>query len=193
MSRCPAGIQDRITASFVALTSLCVNPLPPCVSAATLLPPGQQAGALLLGVVNVVGVITLSTLLVDPVAKLALYRQGLGFILGLLPYLQTYAAAFFALPALRLFVDGRRNAAIEDRNDNRVEVRPAFGVLLCVLVRVLEACQGQLATLQWANPVVRAYAEWCWLAANPCSSLSLRMRCSSCECHAVHDIDMALF
>lgn len=49
---------------------------------------GQQAGALLLGVVNVVGVITLSSLLVDPVAKLALYRQGLGFILGLLPYLQ---------------------------------------------------------------------------------------------------------
>lgn len=51
-------------------------------------PAGQQAGALLLGVVNVVGVITLSSLLVDPVAKLALYRQGLGFILGLLPYLQ---------------------------------------------------------------------------------------------------------
>jgi len=115
----------------VALTALCGYLLPPCVSAATRWPPGQQAGALLLGVVNVVGVITLSTLLVDPVAKLALYRQGLGFILGLLPYLQTYAAAFFALPALRLFVDGRRNAAIEGRNDNRVEVRPASDVLLC--------------------------------------------------------------
>ncbi|WIA33689.1 hypothetical protein OEZ86_006807 [Tetradesmus obliquus] len=83
--------------------------------------PGQQAGALLLGVVNVVGVITLSTMLADPISKLALYRQGLGFVLGLLPALQAYAAGFFALPALRLFVDGRRNAAIDDRNDNRLE------------------------------------------------------------------------
>lgn len=83
---------------------------------------GQQAGALLLGVVNVVGVITLSSMLMDPIAKLSLYRQGLGFILGLLPYLQTYAAAFFAMPLLRLFVDGRRNVAIDDRNDNRIDV-----------------------------------------------------------------------
>ncbi|KAF8060028.1 hypothetical protein HT031_004966 [Scenedesmus sp. PABB004] len=83
--------------------------------------PGQQAGALLLGVVNVVGVITLSTLLADPLAKLALYRQGLGFVLGLLPYLQTYAAAFFAMPLLRLAVDGRRNAAIDERNDARLQ------------------------------------------------------------------------
>jgi hypothetical protein len=83
---------------------------------------GQQAGALLLGVVNVVGVVTLSTMLADPISKLALYRQGLGFVLGLMPYLQTYAAAFFALPLLRRFVDGRRNAAIDERNDNRLEV-----------------------------------------------------------------------
>jgi hypothetical protein len=88
---------------------------------------GQQAGAFLLGIVNVVGVITLSSLLFDPVAKLALYRQGLGFILGLMPYLQTYAAAFFALPLLRMFVDGRRNSEIEDRNDNRLQVRGVSG------------------------------------------------------------------
>jgi hypothetical protein len=91
-------------------------------AATVVLCAGQQAGALLLGVVNVVGVVTLSTMLADPISKLALYRQGLGFVLGLLPYLQTYAAAFFALPLLRLFVDGRRNAAIDDRNDNRLEV-----------------------------------------------------------------------
>jgi hypothetical protein len=84
-----------------------------------------------LGVINVVGVITLSSLLLDPVAKLALYRQGLGFVLGLLPYLQTYAAAFFALPLIRLFVDGRRNNEIEARNDNRVEVSCADGRRLC--------------------------------------------------------------
>jgi hypothetical protein len=85
-------------------------------------PAGQQAGALLLGVVNVVGVVTLSAMLADPISKLALYRQGLGFVLGLLPYLQSYAAAFFALPLLRLFVDGRCNAAIDERNNNRLEV-----------------------------------------------------------------------
>jgi hypothetical protein len=67
-------------------------------------------------------------MLADPISKLALYRQGLGFVLGLLPYLQTYAGAFFALPLLRLFVDGRRNAAIDDRNDNRLEV--SGGVLV---------------------------------------------------------------
>lgn len=83
---------------------------------------GQQAGALLLGIVNVVGVVTLSSLLLDPIAKLSLYRQGLGFVLGLLPYLQGYAAAFFALPAIRLFVDSRRNAKIDERNNNRLEV-----------------------------------------------------------------------
>jgi hypothetical protein len=94
-----------------------------CLLLLLLLCTGQQAGALLLGVVNVVGVVTLSTMLADPFSKLALYRQGLGFVLGLLPYLQSYAAAFFALPLLRLFVDGRRNAAIDERNDNRLEVR----------------------------------------------------------------------
>eukprot|EP00775_Hariotina_reticulata_P003685 gene3685-3945_t len=83
--------------------------------------PGQQLGAFALGVVNVVGVVTLSTLLLDPIAKLSLYRQGLGFVLGLLPYLQSYAAAFFALPVLRLLVDGKRNAVINDRNDNRLQ------------------------------------------------------------------------
>ena len=62
-------------------------------------------------------------MLADPISKLALYRQGLGFVLGLLPALQAYAAGFFALPALRLLVDGRRNAAIDERNDNRLEVR----------------------------------------------------------------------
>jgi len=49
--------------------------------------------------------VTLSTLLLDPIAKLSLYRQGLGFVLGLLPYLQSYAAAFFVLPVLRLLID----------------------------------------------------------------------------------------
>ncbi len=83
---------------------------------------GQQAGAALLGVVNVVGVVTLSTMLMDPISKLLLYRNGLGFVLGLLPYLQAYAAAFFGLPLLRLLADARRNAAVDARNDARLQV-----------------------------------------------------------------------
>ncbi|KAI8474841.1 MAG: hypothetical protein J3K34DRAFT_517921 [Monoraphidium minutum] len=83
--------------------------------------PGQQAGSLALGVLNVVGVVVLSGMLADPIAKLSLYRQGFGFVLGLLPYLQAYAGAFFAIPLVRSFVDSRRNAQIEERNDARLE------------------------------------------------------------------------
>lgn len=50
--------------------------------------------------------------------------------MGLLPFLQTYAAAFFAIPAVRLFLDARRNGAIEDRNDARLQVRGACSLLL---------------------------------------------------------------
>lgn len=88
--------------------------------------PGQQLGALALGAFNVVGVIVLSTMLADPISKLALYRQGLGFVLGLLPYLQAYAGAFFAIPLVRALLDARRNAAIEERNDARAQ---ALGAL----------------------------------------------------------------
>jgi hypothetical protein len=81
----------------------------------------------------VVGVVVLSTMLADPIAKLSLYRQGLGFVLGLLPYLQGYAGAFFAIPLVRALVDGRRNKEIEGRNDARLQVgggspgAPAWG------------------------------------------------------------------
>lgn len=111
-----------------------------CVSCAVLPPSaaaGQQAGALLLGVVNVVGVITLSTLLADPISKLALYRQGLGFVLGLLPFLQTYAAAFFGIPLVRLLVDGRRNAKIDERNDSRLQVGLVYGAVSLIFSVVL--------------------------------------------------------
>ncbi|KIZ05146.1 Uncharacterized protein MNEG_2818 [Monoraphidium neglectum] len=60
-------------------------------------------------------------MLADPIAKLSLYRQGLGFVLGLLPYLQGYAGAFFAIPLVRALVDGRRNKEIEGRNDARLQ------------------------------------------------------------------------
>jgi hypothetical protein len=49
---------------------------------------GQQAGAILLGALNVIGVLTLTTMLGDPYSKLALVREGFGFLLNLLPALQ---------------------------------------------------------------------------------------------------------
>ena len=82
---------------------------------------GQQAGALALGAFNVVGVLVLSSMLADPYAKVALLRQGFGFILGLLPGLQAYAAAFFAIPLIRAFIAGKRNVEIDSRNNGRLE------------------------------------------------------------------------
>ncbi|GBF97383.1 hypothetical protein Rsub_11030 [Raphidocelis subcapitata] len=83
--------------------------------------PGQQAGAVALGAANIIGVIVLSSMLADPLTKLSLFRQGLGFVFGLLPALQAYAAAFFAIPLVRVFADARRNAKIGGRNDARLE------------------------------------------------------------------------
>jgi hypothetical protein len=74
-----------------------------------------------LGVFNVVGVLVLSSMLADPYAKVALFRQGFGFILGLLPGLQAYAAAFFAIPLIRAFIAGKRNLEIDSRNNGRLE------------------------------------------------------------------------
>jgi hypothetical protein len=81
--------------------------------------PGQQAAALALGVANLAGVVILGGMLQDPVARLALVREGLGFVLGAMPWLQAYAFAFFAIPIVRAVVDARRNAAVVSRNAAR--------------------------------------------------------------------------
>lgn len=69
---------------------------------------GQQAGALLLGAVNVIGVLTLTTMLGDPYSKLALVREGFGFLLNLLPALQVrllgLSMASFFVMVLQLMV-----------------------------------------------------------------------------------------
>lgn len=54
-------------------------------------------------------------------AKYALVRNGLGFVLGLLPALQAYAATFFAIPFARSLLNGAKNAEISGRNDARIE------------------------------------------------------------------------
>lgn len=63
--------------------------------------PGQAAAAVALGVANVVGVAVLGGMLQDPTNRQLLVLQGLGFVMGLMPALQAYAAAFFAIPAGR--------------------------------------------------------------------------------------------
>jgi hypothetical protein len=80
---------------------------------------GQQLGVALLAAVNCVGVVMLSSSLALPGNQYLLARAGYGFVLGLMPALQTYAAAFAAIPALRYLWNGSRNAAIDARNAAR--------------------------------------------------------------------------
>ncbi|GIL54991.1 hypothetical protein Vafri_10646 [Volvox africanus] len=80
---------------------------------------GQVAGIILLGLVNLFGVGWLSLMLGDPRAPVMLAMQGLGFLVGLMGPLQLYAAAFFAIPAIRLLLNQFRNRDIEVRNAAR--------------------------------------------------------------------------
>ncbi|KAI7841022.1 hypothetical protein COHA_005250 [Chlorella ohadii] len=82
---------------------------------------GQQLGAIGLGAVNLVGVAALTFMLQNPVNQLALARNGLLGIIGLMPFLQAYAAAFFALPLFRSLRNAGRNADIDRRNSTRQE------------------------------------------------------------------------
>ncbi|KAL6758321.1 hypothetical protein V8C86DRAFT_2599542 [Haematococcus lacustris] len=81
--------------------------------------PGQVAGTVALGVLNLVGVATLASLLGDPGARYVLAAQGLGWVAGLLPALGAYAVSFFAIPSFRWFWNQRRNADIQARNKAR--------------------------------------------------------------------------
>ncbi|PNW80988.1 hypothetical protein CHLRE_07g338350v5 [Chlamydomonas reinhardtii] len=80
---------------------------------------GQVAGTVFLGLLNLVGVAVLSSLMADPRAVYVLAAQGLGFVPGLLGPLQLYAAAFFAIPALRWLINSSRNRQIDARNAAR--------------------------------------------------------------------------
>ena len=73
-----------------------------------------------LGVFNFVGVVVLGYLCSDP--SIAMRKAELvGAVSALLPGLQAYAFAFFAIPAFRWFVQSRKNAQIEGRNEARLE------------------------------------------------------------------------
>ena len=80
----------------------------------------QRTMAAALGVFNFVGVVVLSRLCVDPVI-VAKKAQLAASISTLLPGLQVYAVAFFAIPAVRWFMTSRENTLIEARNAQRLE------------------------------------------------------------------------
>jgi hypothetical protein len=80
---------------------------------------GQQLGAIALGALNLVGVVALTFMLQNPVNQLALARNGLLGLVGFMPFLQAYAAAFFALPLFRSLRNAARNADIDQRNSTR--------------------------------------------------------------------------
>lgn len=80
---------------------------------------GQQLGVIALGVLNLCGVVALTFMLQNPVNQLALARNGLLGIVGFMPFLQAYAAAFFALPLFRSVRNAARNVDIDRRNSAR--------------------------------------------------------------------------
>jgi hypothetical protein len=81
---------------------------------------GQLVSAIGLGAANLVGVIWLSTLLATPANAAALAFNGLGWVFGLMPYLQIYAISFFIIPLVRKVLYLRRNQAIERRNEAKI-------------------------------------------------------------------------
>jgi hypothetical protein len=81
---------------------------------------GQRTMALALGVFNFVGVVALGIISSDP--QIAMQKAQLVAAVGaLLPGLQAYAVAFFAIPAVRWLVCQRRNGEIAGRNAARLE------------------------------------------------------------------------
>lgn len=112
--------QQRKAASAAASSSAVVGAVPQEATwSLTAASGGQQIGTVLLGVANVVGVLVLSSFAADPQYRVVLMREGMGWVLGALPALQAYAAAFFLIPAVRAVLNARANAAIQRRNDAR--------------------------------------------------------------------------
>ena len=83
---------------------------------------GQIMLAAGLGVANFVGVAVLSVMLADPATLARAAGSGVVKLAAAsLPFLQVYAVAYFAIPALRFALAMRRNAAIKRRNEARMD------------------------------------------------------------------------
>lgn len=110
----------------------------------------QKALVTLLGGANLVGVAWLTSALADPRAVAILLREGLGFVLELMPALQLYAAAFVAIPLFRLILNEVRNRDIDQRNDARLQAAATAASSAPAVLSKVEAAR-QLA----ARKVVR--------------------------------------
>ncbi|KAL3701652.1 hypothetical protein R1sor_019674 [Riccia sorocarpa] len=81
----------------------------------------EQALVIGLGAVNLLGVVVLGSMLRDLGLVGQLGGTGLiPFATRLLPWLQGYTAAFFAIPAFRWLLLQKRNTEIEERNRARI-------------------------------------------------------------------------
>lgn len=80
---------------------------------------GQLFAVIALGLFNLYGVFQLSSMLASPSSGFALVRNGLGWVIRAMPYLQAYAISFFVIPAVRYLFNAARNMAIEERNKAR--------------------------------------------------------------------------
>jgi hypothetical protein len=85
----------------------------------------QRTMAAALGVFNFVGVVALGFLVGDP--QMVMRKPELvAAITALLPGLQAYAVSFFAIPAARWFFTQKKNEAIRERNEARLEASRAL-------------------------------------------------------------------
>jgi hypothetical protein len=105
----------------------------------------EQLAALTLGVLNLAGVMALTFALRDPANQQTLAHNGLQGVLGLMPWLQAYAAAFFAIPAVRWKFTGAANVAIDARNAAREEAARLLAEPDPQLQRKLAAAQRAAA------------------------------------------------
>eukprot|EP00245_Coleochaete_scutata_P013752 TRINITY_DN569_c0_g1_i1.p1 TRINITY_DN569_c0_g1~~TRINITY_DN569_c0_g1_i1.p1 ORF type:complete len:569 (-),score=108.19 TRINITY_DN569_c0_g1_i1:162-1868(-) len=84
-------------------------------------PAGQQALTILLGLVNLIGVVYLATVLKDVRVVKQVGSELVLFVYTIMPGLVAYATSFFAIPAVRYLLLQRRNNEIEERNNARMQ------------------------------------------------------------------------
>lgn len=98
----------------------------------------QKLMVQLLGAFNVFAVFSLSSALTNPANVAVLATNGMAWILGLMPFLQAYAAAFFVVPFVRWLINRRLNQQIALRNKARQDAVSAVASLNPALATKLE-------------------------------------------------------
>ena len=86
---------------------------------------GQKLAVAALGAFNFVAIAALNVQLADPQVLRMVAMSAPGIVkltLALLPFLNTYAVSFFAIPGVRFLVNKFRNEKIQGRNRERVKV-----------------------------------------------------------------------